>query len=206
MRARMPTTSPADRSSRSATTAVTSSSQPRPGHATSSPRHQASALRRPHQRVQDRSVTQTGFLAPTRSEDTSRVPNHPHPRHRRPGVGPATGHPDRATLLGEEEGQPRPRVLPPGRRPLAPRRRNRDHPRAHPRQRPAPDPAAPGHARHTHATILLADGENAKVVQERLGHHSHSFTADTYQHVMPGMDEAAASRFEGLVFGDRDEP
>ena len=55
--------------------------------------------------------------------------------------------------------------------------------------------------RHTHATLLLADGENAKVVQERLGHHSHSFTADTYQHVMPGMDEAAATRFEHLVFG-----
>jgi hypothetical protein len=39
-------------------------------------------------------------------------------------------------------------------------------------------------------------------VQERLGHHSHSFTADTYQHVIPGMDEAAASRFDALVFGD----
>lgn len=50
------------------------------------------------------------------------------------------------------------------------------------------------------------NGENAKVVQERLGHHSHSFTADTYQHVMPGMDAAAASRFDGLVFGnDADE-
>jgi integrase len=55
--------------------------------------------------------------------------------------------------------------------------------------------------RHTHATLLLADGENAKVVQERLGHHSHSFTADTYQHVMPGMDAAAATRFDDLVFG-----
>lgn len=63
-----------------------------------------------------------------------------------------------------------------------------------PRIRPLQD------LRHTHATLLLADGENAKVVQERLGHHSHSFTADTYQHVMPGMDEAAAARFEGLVF------
>ena len=56
--------------------------------------------------------------------------------------------------------------------------------------------------RHTHATLLLADGANAKVVQERLGHHSHSFTADTYQHVMPGMDEAVANQFEDLVFGD----
>jgi integrase len=55
--------------------------------------------------------------------------------------------------------------------------------------------------RHTHATLLLADGANAKVVQERLGHHSHSFTADTYQHVMPGMDEAVANQFEDLVFG-----
>ena len=44
-------------------------------------------------------------------------------------------------------------------------------------------------------------GVNDKVVQERLGHHSHSFTADTYQHVIPGMDEAAASRFDDLVFG-----
>ena len=42
-------------------------------------------------------------------------------------------------------------------------------------------------------------------MQERLGHHSHSFTADTYQHVMPGMDAAAASRFDGLVFGNDDD-
>jgi integrase len=68
-----------------------------------------------------------------------------------------------------------------------------------PRIRPLQD------LRHTHATLLLADGENAKVVQERLGHHSHSFTADTYQHVMPGMDAAAASRFDGLVFGNDDD-
>lgn len=67
-----------------------------------------------------------------------------------------------------------------------------------PRIRPLQD------LRHTHATLLLADGENAKVVQERLGHHSHSFTADTYQHVMPGMDEGAAARFDGLVFGRED--
>lgn len=66
-----------------------------------------------------------------------------------------------------------------------------------PRIRPLQD------LRHTHATLLLADGENPKVVQERLGHHSHSFTADTYQHVMPGMDEAAAARFDALVFRDQ---
>jgi integrase len=47
-------------------------------------------------------------------------------------------------------------------------------------------------------------GVNVKVVQERLGHHSHSFTADTYQHVIPGMDEAAATKFDALVFGETD--
>jgi integrase len=66
-----------------------------------------------------------------------------------------------------------------------------------PRIRPMQD------LRHTHATLLIGEGGvNVKVVQERLGHHSHSFTADTYQHVIPGMDEAAASRFDQLVFGD----
>jgi integrase len=68
-----------------------------------------------------------------------------------------------------------------------------------PRIRPMQD------LRHTHATLLIGEGGvNVKVVQERLGHHSHSFTADTYQHVIPGMDEAAASRFDQLVFGDGD--
>jgi integrase len=69
-----------------------------------------------------------------------------------------------------------------------------------PRIRPMQD------LRHTHATLLIGEGGvNVKVVQERLGHHSHSFTADTYQHVIPGMDEAAASRFDALVFGDDTE-
>jgi integrase len=68
-----------------------------------------------------------------------------------------------------------------------------------PRIRPMQD------LRHTHATLLIGEGGvNVKVVQERLGHHSHSFTADTYQHVIPGMDEAAATRFDALVFGDND--
>jgi integrase len=66
-----------------------------------------------------------------------------------------------------------------------------------PRIRPMQD------LRHTHATLLIGEGGvNVKVVQERLGHHSHSFTADTYQHVIPGMDAAAADRFDELVFGD----
>ncbi|WP_419721547.1 tyrosine-type recombinase/integrase [Peribacillus frigoritolerans] len=33
--------------------------------------------------------------------------------------------------------------------------------------------------RHTHATIMLEIGENAKVVSERLGHSKVSITLDT---------------------------
>ncbi len=53
--------------------------------------------------------------------------------------------------------------------------------------------------RHTHASLLLKSGVNPKVVSERLGHSSVAFTLDTYGHVMPGMQEEAAARFESLV-------
>lgn len=55
--------------------------------------------------------------------------------------------------------------------------------------------------RHTHATLLLSAGVNPKVVSERLGHSSVSFTLDTYAHVLPGMQPDAAERFMGLAFG-----
>jgi integrase len=53
--------------------------------------------------------------------------------------------------------------------------------------------------RHTHATILLANGVPVKVVSERLGHSSVMITLTTYQHVMPGMQAEAAARFAALV-------
>jgi integrase len=34
--------------------------------------------------------------------------------------------------------------------------------------------------RHTHATLLLANGEHAKVASERLGHSTGVLTLDTY--------------------------
>lgn len=55
--------------------------------------------------------------------------------------------------------------------------------------------------RHTHATILLADRENVKVVSERLGHASVTVTLRVYAHVMPGNQKAAAARFAALVAG-----
>ena len=50
--------------------------------------------------------------------------------------------------------------------------------------------------RHAHATILLEQGVHPKIVQERLGHSSVATTLDIYSHVVPGLQEAAARRFE----------
>ncbi len=53
--------------------------------------------------------------------------------------------------------------------------------------------------RHTHASHLLMAGINVKVVSERLGHASVSFTLDTYGHVMPGQQAEAAAAAAALV-------
>ena len=53
--------------------------------------------------------------------------------------------------------------------------------------------------RHTAATLLLAAGEHPKVVQERLGHYSVAFTLDTYAHVLPSMQKAAAARIDAIL-------
>ena len=57
--------------------------------------------------------------------------------------------------------------------------------------------------RHTHATMLMKQGINPKVVQERLGHSSISITLDVYSHVIPGMQELASLQFDkGLKLSD----
>ena len=52
-------------------------------------------------------------------------------------------------------------------------------------------------ARHTHATLLLGQGVNIKIISERLGHSSTALTLDVYSHVLPGIQEAAARRLGG---------
>lgn len=54
-------------------------------------------------------------------------------------------------------------------------------------------------ARHTHASLMLKQGVHPKIVQERLGHASIGITLDTYSHVAPGLQEAAAASFDDLV-------
>lgn len=50
--------------------------------------------------------------------------------------------------------------------------------------------------RHSHATQLLVEGVNPKVVSERLGHTSVKTTLDLYAHVTPGLQEDAAARLD----------
>jgi integrase len=52
--------------------------------------------------------------------------------------------------------------------------------------------------RHTAATILLANGENLKAVQERLGHAAAAMTLDVYGHVLPDFQRAVADRLDRL--------
>jgi len=50
--------------------------------------------------------------------------------------------------------------------------------------------------RHAHATHLLASGVHPKVASERLGHSKVGITLDLYSHVLPGMQEHAATRVD----------
>jgi integrase len=53
--------------------------------------------------------------------------------------------------------------------------------------------------RHTWASLALAAGVNPKVVSERLGDATVSFTLDRYSHVMPGLQEDAAAKVAALI-------
>jgi integrase len=52
--------------------------------------------------------------------------------------------------------------------------------------------------RHTHGSLLIQAGVPVKVVSERLGHANIAFTMQTYQHLLPGMQENAANITEQL--------
>ena len=56
--------------------------------------------------------------------------------------------------------------------------------------------------RHTHATLLFLRGAHVKVVSERLGHADITITLQTYSHVIPTMQEGAATMIEGTLPGN----
>ena len=55
--------------------------------------------------------------------------------------------------------------------------------------------------RHSHAALLIREGLHPKVIQERMGHSSIRTTLDTYGHLFPGLDEAAAEALDSSVRG-----
>ena len=56
--------------------------------------------------------------------------------------------------------------------------------------------------RHTHATLMLTQGVHPKIVSERLGHSSVSITLDTYSHVLPNLQHAAAEALSEVLLGE----
>ena len=60
-------------------------------------------------------------------------------------------------------------------------------------------------ARHTHASLLLKQGVHPKIVQERLGHAGIAITLDLYSHVTPGLQEAAADKFDRIFEPEKEE-
>jgi integrase len=53
--------------------------------------------------------------------------------------------------------------------------------------------------RHSHATHMLAAGVHPKIASERLGHSKVGITLDLYSHVLPGMQEGAASQVDAMI-------
>lgn len=58
--------------------------------------------------------------------------------------------------------------------------------------------------RHSYATAALAAGVSPKVISERLGHATAAFTLQVYSHVIPGMDEEAATSVAALMLSAGD--
>lgn len=52
--------------------------------------------------------------------------------------------------------------------------------------------------RHTHATLLILNGENIKVVSDRLGHKDIVTTLQTYTHVMDDMKQNTAALLDNM--------
>ncbi len=57
--------------------------------------------------------------------------------------------------------------------------------------------------RHTHGTLLNAQGESPKTIQTQLRHSSARITLETYVQTLPEQQRQAVERLEGLVIGPK---
>ncbi|MFC5647645.1 tyrosine-type recombinase/integrase [Paenibacillus solisilvae] len=53
--------------------------------------------------------------------------------------------------------------------------------------------------RHSHATMLIQQNINVKVISERLGHSKVGVTLDVYSHVLPSMQQEVAERLDNII-------
>lgn len=61
-------------------------------------------------------------------------------------------------------------------------------------------PHIPFHSlRHTHATMLIEQNVNVKLISERLGHSKIAVTLDVYSHVTPNMQHEVASQLDQII-------
>ena len=60
-------------------------------------------------------------------------------------------------------------------------------------------------AKNTLASLMLKQGIQPKIVQEHSGHSSIQVTLDTYSHVAPGIQQAAANRFDKIIISIKRE-
>ncbi len=57
--------------------------------------------------------------------------------------------------------------------------------------------------RHTAASLLLAQGVDARTIMDTLGHSQISLTLDTYSHLMPTLRADAAAKMDALLTAPR---
>lgn len=53
--------------------------------------------------------------------------------------------------------------------------------------------------RHTHATILIQQNVNVKLISERLGHADIETTLNTYSHVLPDMQKSVSDKLDIII-------
>ncbi|MDD2486650.1 MAG: site-specific integrase, partial [bacterium] len=57
-----------------------------------------------------------------------------------------------------------------------------------------------------HATQLMKEGVNPKIVSERLGHSSIAITLDLYSHVSRGLQQEAVDKLDASLQKAMDKP